>query len=243
MCNRLAPESLDGVVSIFYVLNCLDSAADMLAHLRLMHARMKPGARLLLDVWNGAAVFAHDPESSVRHYPLDGSRDREVVKLTVPKLNRLRQECTLRYQILSLDRTGSGHMREFHSTHVLRFLTPLQYRHMLQIAGLDLLDEFVKGQPGVPISEKDWYISYVASGTTDAFTPQAWGASCHRAVLSPLRAGEDPGRQASAQRPGSLIYSLRSANQRARPSTAARPTARGRSEQHGHPSWEALCAA
>ncbi len=161
-CGTLAPGSLDGAISIFYVLNCLDSAASMLAHLKLIRSKLAVGARFLMDVWNGAAVFANNPQSSVKHFPLNGQSQREVVRVTVPELDRLNQRCMLRYHVLSLDRGKGGNVVEFESVHVLRFLTPLQYRHLLELAGLTLLDEFSKGNPGEPITESDWYISYLA---------------------------------------------------------------------------------
>ena len=40
----------------------------------------------------------------------------------------------------------------------MRFLTPVQYRHMFELAELEIVDECPKGAPGKPITDHDWYI-------------------------------------------------------------------------------------
>ena len=159
-CGRLNGARFDGAVSFFNVLNCLDSPGAMLAHLRLLRSKLCDDASLLVDVWNGMAVLCDEPRPHVRHYGVDGKPNCEIVRITVPELDRISQVCMLSYRILTLDRATAG-FTEFESVHTLRFLTPVQYRHLFELAELTLVDEFPSGYPGKPITEHDWYISYL----------------------------------------------------------------------------------
>ncbi|MCH7924116.1 MAG: methyltransferase domain-containing protein [Planctomycetes bacterium] len=149
-----------GAVSLFNVFNCMPTPAAMLSHLRLIRDGLAPGARFVVDVWNGAAVFADEPRPSVRHFSQEKRPDHELVRITVPKLDRIEQVCELHYRVLTLNR-AAGSFTEFESVHTLRFLTPVQYRHLFEMGGLAIVDEFVHGRPGTPVTEHDWYISYL----------------------------------------------------------------------------------
>lgn len=159
-CRLLGGARFDGAVSFFNVLNCMDSPEAMLSHLRLLRERLADGAKLFIEVWNGAAVFADEPRPDVRHHCLEDRPTCELVRITVPDLDRIRQTCTLRYRILTLDRATAG-FTEFESVHTLRFLTPVHYRHLFELAEFAIVDEFPHGNPGKPITEHDWYISYI----------------------------------------------------------------------------------
>jgi SAM-dependent methyltransferase len=159
-CRRLDGTRFDGAVSFFNVLNCMVTPGAMLEHLRLLHSRLADGARCLIEVWNGAAVFVDEPHPDVRHYSVDNEPSREMVRITMPELDRINQICMLRYRVLTLDRATAG-FTEFESVHTLRFLTPVQYRHLFELADLAVVDEFPKGRLGTPINDHDWYISYL----------------------------------------------------------------------------------
>ncbi len=151
---------LDGVVSFFNVLNCMDSAEAMLESLSVMRAGLRTGANAYIEVWNGAAVFCDQPRPDVRHFHSESPGSREMIRITVPEVDRIHQRCTLRYRVLELDKS-LGHYTEFESVHRLHFLTPVQYRHLFTLAGLEVVDEFPKGRPGTPVGENDWYMAYV----------------------------------------------------------------------------------
>ena len=150
----------DGVVSFFNVLNCIDTPGEMVSHLRLMGSRLQPGCKMLVDVWNGAAVFVDQPHPGIQHYDCPDEPGHELIRITEPKLDRVNQRCKLRYRVLNLNRE-SGSFTQFESIHDLRFLTPVQYRHLFELADLRIVDEFPKGKPSTPITEDDWYISYL----------------------------------------------------------------------------------
>ncbi|NOT00839.1 MAG: class I SAM-dependent methyltransferase [Phycisphaerales bacterium] len=158
-------ERYNGVVSFFNVLNCMESPAAMVDALKTLAKRLMNGGRLLVDVWNGAAVYSDDPRPTVRDFVVTGEPDRKVTRITVPVIDRVRQCCRLQYRVVDVDRRN-GRFTEHESVHDVRFLTPVQYRHIFELAGLAVLNEFPKGRPGVPITEADWYISYLLSGAT-----------------------------------------------------------------------------
>ncbi len=150
----------DAAVSFFNVLNCMESPEEMLDHLRGIHDVLDTGAMFLADVWNGAAVFVDEPRPNVRHFAVDGDPSSEVIRITVPTVDRVNQRCTLQYHVLVLNKS-SGRYTEFESVHRLRFLTPVQYRHLFELAGLTIIDEFPKGNPQTKITDDDWYITYL----------------------------------------------------------------------------------
>lgn len=165
-CRDFGNARFDGAVSFFNVLNCIPTPSAMVHDLSLIRGLLAPGARFLLDVWNGAAVFAEEPRPDVRHYSSHDNPDLETIRITIPQTDRVEQECILRYRVLTLNR-GDGRFSEFESVHVLRFLTPAQYRHLFELSGLAILDEFPKGRPETPISADDWYISYLVQRGDD----------------------------------------------------------------------------
>lgn len=159
-CAALGDERFDGAVSFFNVLNCIPTPSAMVDDLSLIRDLLAPQARFLIDVWNGAAVFVDEPRPDVRHYPDEHDPDVEMIRITLPQIDRVEQCCTLRYRVLMLNRRD-GRFSEFESVHSLRFLTPAQYRHLFELSGLSIRDEFPKGRPGVRITAGDWYISYL----------------------------------------------------------------------------------
>ncbi len=159
-CHGLNGVCFDGVVSFFNVLNCIETPREMVEDLTLLRSRLAPGAKMLIDVWNGAAVFVNEPRPDVKHYRNPDDPQRETVRITVPDLDRVNQCCALRYRVLDLDRR-TGSFTEFESVHRLRFLTPVQYRHLFELAELAIVDEFPKGRPQTPVTEDEWYISYL----------------------------------------------------------------------------------
>lgn len=165
-CERQGHRRFDGGVSFFNVLNCMASASAMVRDLQLVRGLMAPGARMLIDVWNGAAVFVDEPRPDVRHFSGGDDPNIEVIRITIPTIDRVEQRCTLQYRVLTLNR-GDGRFSEFESIHNLHFLTPTQYRYVFELAGFSVMDEFPKGRPGQPISDTDWYISYLVTRSAD----------------------------------------------------------------------------
>ena len=160
-CAALNGHTFDGMVSIFQVFNCMGSPGEMLEHLRLVRDKLAIGGRFLIDLWNGAAVFAEDPRAGEARFPCVDDPSQEIVRTTTPHLDRINQRCTLYYRIATIERATGTKFDAFESLHEITFFTPLHYRHLFELAGLRVLDEFKRGCPGTAITERDWYISYL----------------------------------------------------------------------------------
>jgi len=162
-CDQYSDERFDGVVSFANILNCMESPAEMLLNLRLIRKMLSVGARLIMEVWNGAAVFVDDPRPEITRTHDPACPRREIIRVTTPTVDRVNQRCTLHYRVIRMN-PDDGRCEDFESTHNLKFLTPLHYRHMFELADLTVLEEFPRGRPGVPITQDDWYISYLLRG-------------------------------------------------------------------------------
>ena len=92
--NESLIHDLDGVVSFFNVLNCMDSADEMLRNLSMLRRGLRVGAKAYIEVWNGAAVFSDQPRPDVRHFQTAGPGSREMIRITVPEVDRIHQRCT-----------------------------------------------------------------------------------------------------------------------------------------------------
>lgn len=164
--KALDGHTFDGAVSMFQVFNCMETPGAMLDHLKLVRGNLALGSRFLIDLWNGAAVFADDPRTEEHRFPCKNDAEHEVVRITNPSVDRIDQICTLHYRVRKQHVDTEQVMEEFESVHRLLFLTPVQYRHLFELADLRIVDEFRRDHPGTPIAEDDWYISYLLQAGT-----------------------------------------------------------------------------
>ena len=123
-------------------------------------------SRFLIDLWNGAAVFADDPRPEERRFRCKDDSDHEVIRVTRPSVDHINQTCTLHYRVRKQHVTTGHVMEEFKSVHRILFLTPVQYRHLFELADLQIVDEFKRDHPGTPVTVDDWYISYLLQAGT-----------------------------------------------------------------------------
>ncbi|UCE59744.1 MAG: class I SAM-dependent methyltransferase [Phycisphaerales bacterium] len=159
-CGQDPNEHFDGTVSFANILNCMESPEAMLAHLHSIRQKLAIGAKAFIEVWNGAAVFVDDPRPEIIRSQDRNNPAREVIRITRPEVDRINQRCILHYHVLTVDRS-TGSSEEFDSTHRLQFLTPVQYRHLFELAGLAVVSEFPKDHPHASITERDWHIAYL----------------------------------------------------------------------------------
>jgi SAM-dependent methyltransferase len=106
--GELPPEPFDAAVAFFHVLNYVDPA-DMPAFLSALAARMKPGAPLVADLWNGVAALGDPPKPEMREKQPGSAR---VLQRIAPRLDPRTRRLTLDYEI-DIDEGGSrAHFRE-----------------------------------------------------------------------------------------------------------------------------------
>ena len=154
-------QEYQGIVSIFHALNCLPTPQRLQAYLRAAQQVLTPGKRMLLDLWNGAAVMADNPRIEEHTFASITDPDVDIVRTTTPTVDRITQQVTLHYQIQLRNRYSGREEDRFESVHRIMFLTPVHYRHLFATAGFQVEDEFVRNHPGSPVSCTDWYMSYL----------------------------------------------------------------------------------
>ncbi len=149
----------DGAVSLFNVLNCLPSAAAMAEHLSDIADLLRPGGRMVLEVWNGAAVLGDQPRRKVRRVP--GPVDGQVLEQALtPVLDALEQRCTLHYRTCRYAPSGAC-LESHHESQAIHFLTPVHYRGVFDDCGYDTLAEFPAGKPELPLTAHHWFAGYL----------------------------------------------------------------------------------
>ncbi len=166
LCNDRHGDRFDGIISLFQVFNCMPSTVEMLDHLKMIRSRLKVGSRFLIDLWNGSAVMTDDPRAEHRRFQNLDNPTTDIVQDIEPTVDRINQQCVLRYRVQIIDRSTNTTIDEFVSQHTLLFLTPAHYRQLFELAGLSIIDEFSRGKPGVSVSTSDWYISYLLTRTS-----------------------------------------------------------------------------
>lgn len=159
--GRQGEEVFDAAFSLFQVINCLPTVGAMRELMTAARQSLRPGSRMVVEAWNGAAVMLNDPRSERNVFDHADEKDLLVERLIDPEVDRLRQTCTLRYRIRVIDKTIDKSVHQFESIHSILFLTPVHYCDVFRSAGFKVLDEFKRHQPGSAVSLKDWYVSYL----------------------------------------------------------------------------------
>jgi SAM-dependent methyltransferase len=120
-------------VSLFNVINCLESLEGLVAFFGEISARLAAGAVFLAESWNSVAVIAAPPVTVERTYEDETQRIRRTV---VPDPDFLHQRLDLQYQVVvsRADRDRDDATR-FDVTQRLVLFTPLEIEFALRRAG------------------------------------------------------------------------------------------------------------
>jgi SAM-dependent methyltransferase len=116
----------DFACSLFNVVNCFESLAQLLTVAREIASRLVEGGVLVVEAWNPIAVVAEPPETVVRTYETDAG---PLTRTVVPRPDFLHQRLELDYEILE----PSG--RTLIVTHRLLLFSPLEVEFALRQAG------------------------------------------------------------------------------------------------------------
>jgi SAM-dependent methyltransferase len=125
----LADDDFSVCVSLFNVVNCIESLEDLVAFFGEIAVRLVEGGVLLVESWNPVAVIAVPPTRVERIY--EGAHD-SVRRTVVPHPDFLRQRLDLDYEI---DVQGDRGAASFTVTHKLVLFTPLEIDFALRRAG------------------------------------------------------------------------------------------------------------
>ena len=118
-------------MSLFNVVNCLDSLDALAGFLDAIAARVADGGVLLLECWNPIAVIAEPPTTVERTFEDGGST---ITRTVTPYPDFLRQRLDLRYDIRA-EGPGGGPADTVSVMHELLLFTPLEIESALRGAG------------------------------------------------------------------------------------------------------------
>lgn len=135
---ELEERDFDVALSLFNVINCLNSLRELEDFFAAVAFRLKSGGEYLFECWNAIAVIAAPAETVERTYLMDG---RRFVRVVTPRHDLFRQRLQLTYDIRIFadgvaERNGIGEPEEqFSSVHNLMLFTPVEILFCLERAG------------------------------------------------------------------------------------------------------------
>ncbi len=149
--SDLPPEPFDAAVAFFHVLNYVDPAG-MPAFLSALAARLKPGAPLVADLWNGAAALGDPPKAEPREKRPGSAR---VLQRIAPRLDPQTRRLTLDYEI-DIDEGDSRH--HFHETLELYLWLQEEIAALLAQAGFHKIAFYDYASFPMPATDRSWRI-------------------------------------------------------------------------------------
>ena len=153
-----APErDFDAAVSLFNVVDYLPDCQALLSFLSGIAERLKPGAPLVFDAWNGVAALLDPPKVKTVTVERDG---RSVRVLTEPKLDRMAQWVGLNTTVSAVEPDGSRTGLVKSVGH--RLWTPQDLIEICRAAGFAEVSVWKWMQPGTAPTETDYKLTFLA---------------------------------------------------------------------------------
>lgn len=144
-------EPFDAAAAFFHVLNYVEPA-EMPTFLSALAERLKPGAPLVADLWNGAAALADPPRLEIREKRPGSAR---VLQRIVPKLDRQARRLSLAYEI-DID---EGDLRtHFHETLDLYLWLREEIAALLAEAGFHKIAFYDYARFPMPATNQSWRV-------------------------------------------------------------------------------------
>lgn len=134
------------VLSLFNVVNCLETFSQLEDFFREVHRRLRPGGGFLFECWNAVAVIAAPPSVVERIFSEAG---KKLIRKVTPTPDFFRQRLRLEYnvEIAPADDTRPNpETSHFKSVHHLMLFTPEEIRHLLLKVGFSDI-EFLTALP------------------------------------------------------------------------------------------------
>jgi hypothetical protein len=154
----LADEGFDIALALFNVVNYLGTLAALQTFLAAIAQRLRPGASLVCDAWNGVAAL------------LDPPRDKETLVETATHTLRtmvhgrtdpMALRTVLHYTLEAQDKATARRERGTHE--LVQTLWPAKViAEAAELAGLDMLGVHPLGDTSRAATDKDWKILLLA---------------------------------------------------------------------------------
>jgi predicted O-methyltransferase YrrM len=153
--QELPAKEFDAAAAFFHVLNYI-GPGEMEAFLASLAARLKPGAPVVADLWNGAAALQDPPREERREKRSAAGRVTQQIR---PELDRDRRMVTLTYDI-SLEKAGVT--QSFRERLVLFLWLKEELATLLHGAGFTDVRFFDFRSWHVPATDRSWRLWLIA---------------------------------------------------------------------------------
>lgn len=149
--QNLPPERFDAAAAFFHVLNYVDPT-DMPHLLTALAERLRRGAPLIADLWNGAAALADPPRAETREKRPGAAH---VVQRISPRLEAPTRRLTLAYDI---DVERDGGQARFSETLELYLWLQDEIAALLAAAGFHKIAFYDYARFPMPATDRSWRI-------------------------------------------------------------------------------------
>ena len=156
--NLKLDQTYDAAIMMFAVFGYQTSDADAISTLQSIRKRLRPGSRLVFDVWHGPGVLKQKPEPRTNKYT---TPQGEVTRRATPTLDLIRQICRIDYEIqIEPDDTAP---REVTETHEMRFFFPREMGLLLAAADFEMTSLLPFPELESPLDENAWHVLTTAT--------------------------------------------------------------------------------
>lgn len=149
----------DAAMMMGGVLGYQGGNAECLAALGNVRQHLKPGSKIVLDVWNACAVLSQGVGERIKSVVLpDG---RRAVRAARGRLDHARSTCMVEYTLYIEGQSGS--IEEAGEWHYMRYFLPTELELLLTSSGFKMESIAALGRNGKATTPDDWHM--VASAT------------------------------------------------------------------------------
>ena len=150
-------KKFDAAISMFAVINYLNSNQDLQAALATFRKHLNKGSLFTFDVWNGLAVMRLLPSERFKIVENAGIK---VIRSVRPELKASQHLCLCHFHMLVIK--NGALVNEIEETHSMRYLFPLEIAHYLEEANFRLLKICPFLDLTRDIDENEWNMTVVA---------------------------------------------------------------------------------
>jgi SAM-dependent methyltransferase len=147
----------DAVLMMFAVLSYQVGNDEVTATLRAARRHLRDGGLLICDAWYGPAVLAQRPASRIK---VTTTERGQVMRFSTGELSIRRCTCTVHYRLWRLENRILT--EESEEVHELRYFFPVEFEHLLECSGLELLRLGAFPDLDTDPDESSWNVMAVA---------------------------------------------------------------------------------
>lgn len=149
--------TFDAAIMMFAVVGYLTENDDVLAGMRNIRKRLKPGALFMSDFWYGPSVLSDRPTDRVRVVP---TTDGQIIRATRTTLDIVKHTADVSFRLWTLN--GDRLASDATETHRMRYFFPQEYALLLSQAGFEMRSISAFPTLDTPLSDDTWNAFVVA---------------------------------------------------------------------------------